>query len=93
MKLEVHDGLIRGLPLTILVTFLIQGGAAVWWLSSKARDNVFVEQRVERLELIAVRTNEAHTQTVERLARIEERQSAQTILLEHIEKQLSESLR
>lgn len=88
MKLEVQDGLIRGLPLAILVTLLIQGGAAVWWVSAKARDSVFIEQRVERLENAAAHYGESHSQTIERLARIEERMGAQTALLERIEKQL-----
>jgi len=91
-KFEVRDGLIKGLPLTILVTFFIQGGAAVWWLSSRARDNVFIEQRVEKLENVAVHTSEAHTETVERLARIEERLSSQTTMLERIEKLLGDPI-
>ncbi len=89
MKLEVHDGLIRGLPLAILVTLMIQGGGAVWWISARIRDNVHIEQRVERLEGAASHASEAQGQTVERLARIEERLAAQTLLLGRIEKQLA----
>lgn len=93
MKFEVHDGMIRGLPLAILLTILIQGSAAIWWVSAKARDTVFIERRVERLESFVAHTTEAHGQTVERLARIEERLNAQNTLLVRIEKQLASASR
>jgi len=88
MKLEINDGIIRGLPLVLLLTLFVQGGAAVWWVSAKARDTVFIEQRVERLESFVAHTSEAHGQTTERLARIEERLNAQNVLLLRIEKQI-----
>ena len=91
MKLEINDGIIRGLPLAILVTFLIQGGAAVWWVSAKARDTVFLEQRVTVLETSLSRESDTQGQTLQRLARIEERVNAQIVLLERIDKQFKGS--
>ncbi len=90
MKIDASNGIIKGLPLAILVTFFIQGGAAIWWVSARARDGVFIERRVERLEAVSNRFEETRGQTLERLARIEERLSAQTLLLARIDKQLSE---
>lgn len=89
MKLEVNDGIIRGLPLAILLTLMIQGAGAVWWLSAKARDGVFIERRVEKLEGSLAHSREVGELTAERLARIEERLAAQGVLLVRIEKQLS----
>lgn len=93
MKIEVHDGIVKGLPLAILLTLLIHGATAVWWVSAKARDGIFVERRVERLEEAAASASSAQGQTLERLARIEERLSAQTLVLGRLEKQLLENPR
>ena len=89
MKLEVNDGIVRGLPLALLVTLLVQGSAAVWWVSAKARDTDFLEQRVTTLEGSMSRTQDTQGQMLQRLVRIEERVNAQVTLLERIEKQLS----
>ena len=86
MKLEVNDGIVRGLPLAILVTFLVQGSTLVWWVLAKARDNHFLEQRVTTLELAQGKASELQSQTMQRLARIEERLVAQGGVLERIER-------
>ena len=86
MKLEVNDGIVRGLPLAILVTFLVQGSTLVWWVSAKARDGYFLEQRVTTLELAQGKASELQSQTMQRLARIEERLVAQGGVLERIER-------
>lgn len=88
MKLEVNDGIIRGLPLAILLTLIVQGGSAVWWVSARTRDSVFIEQRVTNLEGGLARAQDSQGQLLQRLARIEERMNAQITLLERIEKQM-----
>jgi len=89
MQMEVNDGIVRGLPLALLVTLLVQGSAAVWWVSAKARDTYFLEQRVSNLESGMSRTQESQGQMLQRLVRIEERVNAQVALLERIDKQIS----
>jgi len=86
MKFEIHDGIIRGLPLVALVAFLAQGASAVWWVSAQARDKAFLERRVERLELSSAKADDGNGMILQRLARIEERIAAQTAVLERIEK-------
>ncbi|MFA6280373.1 MAG: hypothetical protein WC612_06235 [Bdellovibrionales bacterium] len=90
MKFEVHDGIIRGLPLAVLITILVQGSGAIWWVSAQARDKAFIEQRVERLEGSVAKVDDASGMVLQRLARIEERVAAQTVLLERIEKRIGE---
>ena len=89
MKFEVNDGIVRGLPLAILVTFLVQGATLVWWVSAKARDSYFLEQRVATLELGQSKANDSQSQTMQRLARIEERLTAQGVLLDRIDKNIA----
>jgi hypothetical protein len=89
MKLEVQNGIIRGLPLAFLLAFLVQGAAAVWWVSGKERDTAFLERRVGTLETGLARTSDGQTQVLERLIRIEERTNAQSVLLERIDKQIA----
>lgn len=90
MKMEVHDGLIRGLPLAVLMMILVQGSGAIWWVSAQARDKAFLEQRVERLETGAAKADDTSGAVLQRLARIEERVAAQNVLLERIEKRIGE---
>lgn len=89
MKLEVSNGVVRGVPLAVLFALLVQGGAAVWWVSAKARDTDYLEQKVVTLETGFSRANDTQAKMLERLVRIEERTSSQTLLLERIDKQLS----
>jgi len=86
MKLEIRNGIIRGLPLAILVSFLLQGSAIIWWASAKARDDVFLEKRVVRLESKTVFNNKVQIQILQRLARIEEQNLSQRRLLDKIDK-------
>lgn len=88
MKIDIHDGIVRGIPLAILVTILVQGGTAVWWVSAKARDTEYLDQRVTTLESGMGHSADAQAQILQRLVRIEERTNAQSILLERIDKQL-----
>ena len=89
MKFEVNNGIVRGVPLAVLVTLLVQGGAAVWWVSAKARDTDYLEQKVVMLESSFSRTTDTQGQMLERLVRIEERTSSQSLLLERMDKHLS----
>ena len=89
MKLEVNEGILKGIPLAIIVTILVQGATAVWWVSAKARDTYFLEQRVSSLESGATRTQDSQGQMLQRLVRIEERVNAQVALLERIDKQVA----
>ena len=84
MKFEVQDGIIRGLPIAILVTVLVQGSTFVWWLSARARDTHFLETRVSVLETNYSSVADTQTRMLERLGRIEERIHAQGTLLERI---------
>ncbi|HAX90905.1 MAG TPA: hypothetical protein DCY07_01690 [Rhodospirillaceae bacterium] len=88
MKLEVQDGILRGLPLAVLITIMVQGAGAIWWVSAQARDNNFIEQRVEKLEASAGKAGEVEGAVLQRLARIEERLGAQSAALERIERKV-----
>lgn len=90
MKIVEEAGacVVRGIPLALLIAVLVQGGAAVWWVSAKARDTVFLEQRVSSLEVGLSHANSAQGESLQRLARIEERINAQSSLLERIDKQI-----
>lgn len=89
MKNDVSIGKLRGIPLALLVSLVLQVGVAVWWVSAKARDNYFLEQRVDQLETVVSRSRENTNQIYERLVRIEERVKAQTVLLNRIDKRVS----
>ncbi len=89
MKFEVNNGIVRGIPLAVLITVLVQVVGAVWWVSAKARDTDYLEQKVLTLETGFSTANETQNKIMERLARIEERTQAQTVLLERIDKQVS----
>jgi hypothetical protein len=89
MKMEIEERVGRHLPLVFVLALLLQGASAVWWVSAKDRDTFFLEQRVNALEAGFAHASEAQGQTLERLARIEERVNAQFNLLDRIEKHLS----
>ena len=91
MRTEPNGTLIRHVPLTLVVTLLLQAATVVWWASARDRDNLFLGQRVTNLESNLTRTMEGQSQTLERLARIEERVNAQITILDRIEKQLASS--
>ena len=96
MKINTNTnagGMMRGVPIALLVTVLLQGGAAVWWVSAKARDGYFLEQRVDVIEESLMQRRKTDEGMSERLVRIEERVNAQIVLLDRIEKQLLASRR
>jgi hypothetical protein len=90
MKIEL-ESIGRHAPMMLAFALLMQAGTAVWWVSAKDRDTFFLEQRVTNLEAGQARTAEGQGQTLERLARIEERVNAQLGILDRIEKQLTPS--
>jgi hypothetical protein len=89
MKIELSEALGRHAPLALIAALLIQGATIVWWASAKDRDSFFIEQRVSSLEATMTRGADTQSQTLERLARIEERISAQSAVLDRIERQLT----
>jgi|GEM_PF-924937 len=89
MKMELGGVLGRHVPLALIAAILLQGATIVWWASAKERDVFFLEQRVAALETNLTRATETQNQTLERLARIEERLGAQMTVLDRIERQLT----
>lgn len=89
MKNNAQGDRLKGLSLTIIVTVLLQCGGAVWWVSAQARDGYFLERRVSDVESALAKTVDGAGALNERLARIEERLAAQSVLLGRIEKNIS----
>jgi len=80
----------RRIPLTIAALFLLQAGTAIWWAASKDTED---RMQAERVDDLAATMNEAadrQTQSLDRLARIEERLKAEDETLGRIEKRLGE---
>ncbi|MDD3287429.1 MAG: hypothetical protein PHX43_00285 [Alphaproteobacteria bacterium] len=88
IKMDASEVVDRRVPLALIFAVLLQAATVVWWASAKERDVFFINQRVSELEINLSRTSGAYGQVAERLARIEERMSAQMSSLERIEKQL-----
>jgi hypothetical protein len=79
----------KRVPLTLVVGFVLQIAAALWWVAEQSSTIAYLERR-----LIAVETHQAKTQgqgedILVRLARIEERQQAQLSLLNDIKTRLN----
>lgn len=89
MKIDLGEAVGRHAPLALIAALLLQGATIVWWASAKERDAFFLEQRVSTLETGLSHSAAAQSQTLERLARIEERVNAQLVLLDRIERQLA----
>jgi hypothetical protein len=88
MKNDLIAVLGRKVPLALVGALLLHGAAVVWWASARERDGFFLEQRVANLEASLKRSSDIQTQTLERLARIEERVNAQLAVLDRIERQV-----
>ncbi|MGE4351944.1 MAG: hypothetical protein AB7E52_07130 [Bdellovibrionales bacterium] len=90
MKIEGNgSGLVRGVPLAVVVTLCLQLAGAIWWVSAKARDTEYLDQKVVSLEGAFDRATNVQSKMLDRLARIEERSAAQSVLLERIDKQVA----
>jgi hypothetical protein len=85
--MTIEDLFDRRVPLAIAVALCLQAGGVVWWAASRDSDIHFQQRRIDRLEQAATETRTSQTEMLERLARIEERQIAETDLLQRIEKQ------
>ena len=77
------------IPLALLVTLMLHLAAAIWWLSAKDRDALFLDHRVAALETGYSSTASTQNAISERLARIEERLNADAAVLARIDKQLA----
>ncbi len=75
-------------PLAIVAALLLQAGTAIWWAATTAAEQNFQQQRLESLETTVERGAENQMRLLDRLARIEERVSAEAEALDRIEKQL-----
>ncbi len=89
MKIELSGVLGKRVPLAVIVALLMNGATLVWWAAAKDRDGFFLEQRVSSLESGMARSMETQNQSLERLARIEERVNAQLAVLDRIERQMN----
>ena len=78
----------RRVPLAMVLALLVQAGTAVWWAATKDSDDRFLQVRVEHLENAQTQTHAEGSQVLERLARIEERENNNAVMLDRIEKRL-----
>jgi hypothetical protein len=78
----------KKIPLAIIGALLLQASTAIWWAATKDSDDRFQQQRIDRVEQSMSRTQDAQTEIVERLARIEERVNAEASSLDRIEQHL-----
>ena len=86
--MTIEDLLDRRVPLAIVAALCLQAGGIVWWASARDADVNFQQRRIDHLEQTASETRTSQTEILERLARIEERVTAETHSLERIEKQM-----
>lgn len=83
----------RRIPIAIVLALLLQGATAVWWAATKDSDDRFNQQRISGVEQMVTQEKEQQAEVTERLARIEERVTAEASVLDRIEKQLGASRR
>lgn len=85
--MTIEDLLDRRAPLAVMAAVCLQIATIVWWAATRDSDTRFLQSRIEQLEQHAGERQQAETQMIERLARIEEKLNAQASLLDHIDKQ------
>jgi len=78
----------RRVPVALIVTILLQSAAAVWWAASVDGEVVHHGQEIAALKVKDADDSRRLEAIVERLARIEERASAQLDMLRRIEAKL-----
>lgn len=93
ISMGIEDLLDRRVPLAVAVAIVLQAGTVIWWAATKDTDSRFQEQRVSHLEDSVAQTKQGQTQILERLARIEERVSADGRVLDRIEKHIGAARR
>lgn len=82
-----EDLLDRRVPMALAIALCLQASGIVWWASARDADVSFQQRRIDHLEQAASETRTSQTEVLERLARIEERLTAEAAQLERIEKQ------
>ena len=83
----------RRVPLAMALALCLQAGGIVWWAGGRDADLHFQQRRIDHLEQSASDTRTSQTEILERLARIEERLTAEANLLDRIDKQTARSRR
>lgn len=91
--MTIEDLFDRRVPLAIVAALCLQAGGIVWWASARDSEIHFQQRRIDHLEQAASETRASQTEMLERLARIEERVTAEAGLLERIDKQLGRERR
>jgi hypothetical protein len=79
----------KRIPITLLVTLLLQAGATIWWAAGQDRADTFHDTRLSALEYQQSRFLDTQSLIADRLARIEERLIAEGESLRRIEKQIT----
>ena len=80
-----HWSMDKRIPIGILAGLLFQAGVLVWYGGQFAQRQNDTERRVTGIELVVAKNADESTKTSERLARMEEKMSAQSESLNRIE--------
>jgi uncharacterized protein HemX len=91
--MTIEDLFDRRVPLAIVAALCLQAGGIVWWAATRDSDAHFQQRRIDHLEEAANETRASQTEMLQRLARIEERVTAEASSIERIEKQLGRERR
>lgn len=91
--MTIDDLFDRRVPLAIVAALCLQAGGIVWWASARDADVRFQQRRIDMLDQSSNEARTSQTEMLQRLARIEERLSAEADLLQQIDKQLGRSRR
>ena len=91
--MTLDDLLDRRVPLAMALALCLQAGGIVWWVSARDSSAHFQERRIDHLEEAANETRASQSDILQRLARIEERQTAEAELLQRIDQNLQRSRR
>jgi hypothetical protein len=93
--MTIEDLIDRRVPLALALALALclQGGGIVWWAGARDADLHFQARRIDHLEQSASDTRASQTEILERLARIEERVTAEADLLARIDRQTGRSRR
>jgi len=85
--MTIDDLFDRRIPLALVAALCLQAGGVVWWVAARDADLRFQQRRIDHLEETASQSRTSQTEILERLARIEERVTAEAHVLEQIERQ------
>lgn len=76
--------LTKGVPITIIVTLLVQTAGVVWWASAMSTNVGQVQKDIDRVNVQIKEATANRTTMDSRLIRVEEKLSTQTDLLRRI---------